>query len=318
MAAIRKKWNLTMSDHIQKHNPLLAAFALAVIATTAESASAMSFFDAEDYQKRVSAKMEIEKTEGAAAPAEPLPTVLADGLNKIVDTLENPEDVKYYSFSAIRGQKVMIREVHLPPEKSPWKIEYKIDQDWIKIHSSASYISPALTPQQQVLVRVSKDLSGATQPVKHYVIEIGSAPYLRNTKVAGDAQRYVIHFGKTMFVRKVDWSTLVRDSTNHPLGGVTVELEIETDQPPSTNRIVSQRTAGPSGFIDTTFNLDGCIGKNTTPPFVGVYDFKTKWQLTYNKGYWFMYPHGNPDGAVGSRNGDRVPLVHICTQKIVR
>jgi hypothetical protein len=130
------------------------------------------------------------------------------------------------------------------------------------------------------------------------------------------SQRYVIHFGKAIFVKKVDWSTLVVDSTQHPLSGVTVELEIETGQPPSTNRVVSQRIAVPS--INTSINLDACVGKNTTPPFVGVYDFKTKWQLTYNTGYWFMYPHGNPDGGVGSRNGSRVPLVHICTQKIVR
>ncbi len=169
-----------------------------------------------------------------------------------------------------------------------------------------------------MLVRVSKN-SGNTIPAgEKYQIEVGSAPYLKNTKVAGDAhaQRYVIHFGKAIFARQVDWSTLVVDSTQHPLSGVTVELEMETDQHAPGSRVVSQRIADPS--IHTTFNLGTCIGKNTTPPFVGVYDFKTKWQLTYNKGYWFMYPHGNPDGGVGSRNGSRVPLVHICTQKTVR
>jgi hypothetical protein len=43
--------------------------------------------------------------------------------------LENPEDVKQYSFTAVRGQRVMIREIRIIPEKSPWKIEYKIDQE---------------------------------------------------------------------------------------------------------------------------------------------------------------------------------------------
>jgi hypothetical protein len=306
-----------MSDHIQKYHRLLAAFAFASVATISAPINAMSFFDAEEHGERVSAKMEVEKKEEVAAPAEPQPTALADGLNKIIDTLENPADVKHYTFTAVRGQKVMVREIPRSPEQSPWRIEYKNDQQWIAIHPSTSYISPALTPGQQVLVRVSKDPKHAIPAGEKYQIEIGSAPYLRNTKVTGDAhsQRYVIHFGKAIFVKKVDWSTLVVDSTQHPLRGVTVELEIETDQHVPGSRVVSQRIS--NATIEATFNLNTCIGKHTTPPFVGVYDFKTKWQLTYNKGYWFMYPHGNPDGGVGSRNGTRVPLVHICTQKTV-
>jgi hypothetical protein len=113
-----------MSDHIQKHNPLLAALALAFVATTSGPVNAMSFFDAEEYEEQVSAKMEMEKKEEVVVPAapQPEPAALADRLNKIVDTLENPEGVKHYSFTAVRGQKVMIREIRHLPEKSPWKI----------------------------------------------------------------------------------------------------------------------------------------------------------------------------------------------------
>lgn len=118
-----------MSHHIQKHYGLFATIAFALIATTAGPVNAMSFFDAEEYEERGSGKMEMEKKEEMVTSAEPQPAVLADGLNKIIDTLENPEDVKQYSFTAVRGQRVMIREIRIIPEKSPWKIEYKIDQD---------------------------------------------------------------------------------------------------------------------------------------------------------------------------------------------
>lgn len=307
-----------MSDYSHEYKPLLMALAFSCIATTANPVNAMSFPNAQMQEAKISAKKDAEKKEDAAVPIEPQSTVLPDGLNTIIDTLENPQDVKHYSFTAVRGQKVMVHHIPQTPGKSPWKIEYNIDQHWRVIPHNSSYISAPLTPQQQVQIKVSREPTRVLQPGEHYEIEFGSAPYLTKSKVSGDADRYAIRFGVHKFVKKVDWTTIVADSTQHPLEGVTVSLEFVADETSPSDLIISQRTSNPSGFISTTFNLNACIGKHTTLPFVGVYDFKTKWRLTYNTGYWFMSPRGNDAGGVGSRNDLKVRLVHICTQKIVR
>jgi hypothetical protein len=191
--------NFTMSDHSHKYKPLLMALTFSCIATTANPVNAMPFPNAQVQEAKISAKKGIEKKEDTAVPIEPQSTVLPDGLNTIIDTLENPQDVKHYSFTAVRGQKVMVYEVRQSPEKSPWKIEYKIDQIWNAIPHKPPYVTPTLTPQQQVHIKVSRDLTKALQSGEHYEIEFGSAPRPMNHKVSGNADRYSIRFGVHKF-----------------------------------------------------------------------------------------------------------------------
>ncbi|WP_397449314.1 hypothetical protein [Pseudomonas sp. NA-150] len=299
------------------HIGLMAA-ALSFMGVAASSASAMSFFDAEEYEAAASANMKLEEKVEVAVPVEPTVMELPDKLNTITDSLENDQDVKYYSFTAVRGQKVMIHEIRLPNELSPWKIEHKVDQDWYLMPSIGSHITSTLVPQQKVQVRVSRNPAVLRQPGQSYKIEFGSAPRLTKHNIIKDGDRYNIYFGQALFINKVEWSTHVIDSTGHPIEGVTVELNFDLDQHAPFTNVVDKRVSNQSGFIWSTFNLGACIGKNTTKPFVGVFDFRTKWQLTYNTGYYFMSPQGNDDGGVGSRDGRKVSLVHICNQRIVK
>jgi hypothetical protein len=254
--------------------------------------------------------MEVEETE-------PVAIDLPDELNKIRGSLEIGEVAKYYSFTAIRGQKVMIREIRYNDQPSPWKIEYKIGQEWRTLPSQESYITEDLPPQQKVQMRISNDPGKRVPLGTAYELEFGSAPHLRDNKIVGEGDKYAIHFNVYKFVSRFEWTVYVRDSKGHPVKGATVELDMDIDDESPSGSVRFQAVSNTAGYIYKPLSLPPCVGKNTTAPFVGVYDFKTKWQLTYNTGSWVMHPLGHPNGGIGARNRSEVPLVHICTQKIV-
>lgn len=235
---------------------------------------------------------------------------MADKLNTIIGTLDNDDDVKYYSFTAIRGQRVMIHDAQRGPRGSQWKIEYKIDSDWKPAPTFDSFISAKLLPQQQVLMRVSRANGVPVPPERRFHIEFGSAPFTSHTSVSGDADQFAIYFSTHKFMREVQWAAGIEDSTGHPVEGATVEFLMKME---TGSDVVSQRTTGPSGGITEVVKLQDCFGTNTSKPFVGVYDFKTRWEVSYNTGHWYISVRGNKSTGVSP-----VPLAHICSAKIVR
>jgi hypothetical protein len=301
-----------MPSKFCKSNTFFAALFLAYSGAAMSSGHPMAFLHADGHaaQSITPKIMKVEQTE-------PVAIDLPDELNKIRGSLEIGESVKYYSFTAIRGQKVMIREIRYNDQQSPWKIEYKVDQHWTIVTPGKSEITDTLIPNQQVQVRISNDPGKPVPPGTPYELQISSAPYLVNHRVIGDADRYAIHFPVYKFVNTFEWFTHVRDSTGHPLKGVTIELRMDIDDKSPFGGQVYRKDSNHGGAMLTNITLPACVGRYTTTPFVGVFDFRTKWQLTYNTGNWYMSPEGHEEGGVGRRYGDRVPLVHICTQKIV-
>jgi hypothetical protein len=301
-----------MPSKFCKSNTFFAALFLAYSGAAMSSGHPMAFLHADGHaaQSITPKIMKVEQTE-------PVAIDLPDELNKIRGSLEIGESVKYYSFTAIRGQKVMIREIRYNDQQSPWKIEYKVDQHWTIVTPGKSEITDTLIPNQQVQVRISNDPGKPVPPGTPYGLQISSAPYLVNHRVIGDADRYAIHFPVYKFVNTFEWFTHVRDSTGHPLKGVTIELRMDIDDKSPFGGQVYRKDSNHGGAMLTNITLPACVGRYTTTPFVGVFDFRTKWQLTYNTGNWYMSPEGHEEGGVGRRYGDRVPLVHICTKKIV-
>ncbi|NBB12464.1 hypothetical protein [Pseudomonas sp. SLFW] len=251
----------------------------------------------------------------AEVPESPAPHIeaLPDKLNTVIGTLDNDSDVKYYSFTALRGQKFMVHDVQRGPNGSQWKIEYKIDEDWKPVPTFDSYISAPLQPEQEILVRVAKASGIALPPGRKFHIEFGSAPFTRHTRVSGDAEQFSIFFSTPKFMRQVDWGASIEDSTGHPVEGATVEFTMAIEHEGSTPSVISKRTTGLSGGISETIKLKDCHGTKISDPFVGVYDFKTKWQVSYNTGHWHISVQGNKQTGVSP-----VPFAHICSAKIVR
>ncbi|MFJ3484149.1 hypothetical protein ACIPL1_12320 [Pseudomonas sp. NPDC090202] len=249
-----------------------------------------------------------------SAPAvNPQIVELPDKLNTVIGTLDSDDDVKYYSFTALRGQKVMIHDAQRGTKGSQWKIEYKIDGDWKPVPTFDSYISAKLQPQQPILMRISRAGGIVLPPGQRFHVEFGSAPFTSHTRVSGDADQFAIYFSTHKFRHQVEWVAVIQDSTGHPVEGATVEFSMTMDHLGASPTVISKRTTGPSGGLAETLKLNDCQGTKTSQPFVGVYDFKTKWQVSYNTGHWHISVQGNKSTGVRP-----VPLAHICSAKIVR
>ena len=244
---------------------------------------------------------------------------LPDKLNTLSDTLTHDLEVKHYSFISQRGQQVLINPINYDSTGSPWLIEYKTDARWITHHSSEPYVTPALIPGTVVELKVSKKPQHSTPSGAHYEIEFGSAPRLIDNDISGDVDHFNIYFGKYRAYRTFNWKTRVVDYTGKPLEGVKVTLELNIDQDASTAHIVSYGISNVWGLVRTSFGLPECQGRTTADPFwLFQYGARRQWQLTYNPGYWFMYPDSNEKGGVGSRNGEKSSFVHVCSQRIIR
>ncbi|MFJ4145191.1 hypothetical protein [Pseudomonas sp. NPDC089734] len=242
---------------------------------------------------------------------------LPDKLNTIIDSLTHDSDVKYYSFTAIRGQRVLINQID--PANAPWLIEYKDGDIWKTKYGDEAYTTPNLDVGKQIQLRVSRKPQHSIPENSRYEILFGSAPRLSDHQVTGDAEQFTPYFGKHRAYRTLDWQTQVVDYKGHPLEGVRVTLELNINQDSNSSYIASQGTSNKSGFIRTSLSLPACHGSKATDPFwIWQHGFRTKWQLTYNPGNWFMYPNSHEKGGVGSKNGEKVSFVHICTQRIIR
>ncbi|MBX8530662.1 hypothetical protein K5D32_13390 [Pseudomonas cichorii] len=253
----------------------------------------------------------------SSTPANVQVIELPDKLNTIIDSLANDADVKYYSFTAIRGQRVLINQIN--PENSPWLIEYKESDTWKTKHGDEAFATPNMNPGQQVQIRVSKKSYRNIKKDEHYKILFGSAPRLADTEVTGDVEHFNTQFGKHRAYRVLNWQTRIVDYKGHPLEGVRVTLELNTNQNSNSKNILSQGISNKSGFFRTSLALPECQGEDRTEPFwLWQYGFRTKWQLTYNTGYWFAYPDSHENGGAGSKTGIKTSFVHICTQKIIR
>lgn len=243
---------------------------------------------------------------------------LPDKLNTVIGTLDNDNSEKHYSFTATRGQKVIVSEIHPIGGRSKFKIDYQINGKWRPVPTFSPLITSALEPGQAIQIKVSKNTPTPLTANDTYHIEFGSAPFIHNYDVSGDAQQFSIRFPTTKLSRKTSWQATVLDSTGHPVEGVAVKLALNLDSLATDRMIISEKMSSSYGAVNGEVNLAGCTGRQVTEPFVGVYDFRTRWQVAYNTGFWYMSPGSHVDGGIGSKNGENVPLTHICSQRVVR
>lgn len=236
---------------------------------------------------------------------------LPDKINRLKEKLKNANEVKYYSFTALRGQKVMINDLLQGTEGTYWKIEYNIAGYWQSVPSYDSVITPLLPLGQKVQLRVSHLVGEPFHPDKYFDIDFGSAPYAHHIRIETEAPPTGTQFWTEKFRSQVMWATNVRDSTGHSLEGATVDFFITDDDLGFPNMAESQRVTVTGGIAEY-LNFPACHGRQVTPIFTGVYDFTNRWQVTYNTGHWYVSVRGNP--ATGS---SPVPITQICTMKLI-
>jgi hypothetical protein len=310
------KKGFAMNSHALKKTVLATSFFLSLIGLYGSTA-----LPAPECEPGSSEQTDTSESKNNQGPTEALveaPTVqvidLPDKINRLYDKLKNANEVKYYSFTALRGQKVMINDVLRGTEGTYWNVEYNIAGHWQPAPKYDSVITPLLTPGQKVQLRVSHLVGEPFHPDKYFHIDFGSAPYAHYVRIETVAPPTGSQFWTKTFRDQIMWATNIRDSTGHLLEGATVNFVITADDqhPSNANMAESQRVTVTGGIVEYV-NFPACHGRQVTPIFTGVYDFINKWQVTYNTGHWHVSVRGNP-----AANSSPVPITQICTMKLIQ
>jgi hypothetical protein len=250
--------------------------------------------------------------ESSAKPAEVIDTEiteLPDKINNLIDKLANKSDVKYYSFTALRGQKLMINDVQRGPQRPYWNIEYNLTGEWQSLPTYDAFITPSLSEGQKVLIRISHPKNVPLQTDNYFNVDFGSAPYTHNIRIETAAPDTGTYFWTKTFRSRIMWSTSIRDSTDHYLDGATVDFVINKDDLDPSSTLISQRVSTADGIVEY-IDMPPCIGRHATPPFVGANRYK--WRVNYNSGHWHVSVRGNPDTGISP-----VSITQICDINIV-
>ncbi|MCI8209618.1 hypothetical protein AUC61_08725 [Pseudomonas sp. S25] len=235
---------------------------------------------------------------------------LPDKINNVFGKLESAGDVKYYNFTAVRGQKVMINDVLQGKNGAYFTIEYNLADSWQPLPTLKPIITPPLTLGQKVQLRISHPAGVTFQSDKYFNIDFGSAPYAHNIRIETEGPKTGTYFMTSTFREKIMWATNIRDSTGQLLEGATVDFVIRADDQNLSNEVNSRRVTVTGGIVEYV-SFPACSGRHVTTPFTGVYDFKTKWRATYNTGHWQVSVRGNPFTGISP-----VSITQICSMNI--
>lgn len=236
-------------------------------------------------------------------------TDLPDKINRVFDKLEGAGDVKYYSFTALRGQKVMINNVLQEADGPYFKIEYNITGNWQPVPKPL--ITPPLTVGQKVQLRVSHPAGMPVQPDKYFHIDFGSAPYAHNVRIETEGPTTGNYFWTSTFRERIMWATNIRDSTGQLLEGATVDFVINTDDQNPSNEVRSRRVTVTGGIVEY-LGFPACSGRHVTTPFTEANYGITTWQAAYNSGHWHVSVRGNPSTGISP-----VSITQICSMKMI-
>lgn len=302
-----------MNSRVLKKTMLAASFFLALSGLYGSTALAAPDCEPDNSQPDNTTESESKKDiAGSLTQASHVKiTDLPDKINSILDTLESASDVKHYSFTALRGQKVMINDLLRGVKGLYWKIEYNTTGTWQPVPPFETLITPSLTAGQKVQLRVSHPVGMPFQSNKYFHIDFGSAPYAHNVRIETEEKNNGHYFWTTIFRDKIMWATNIRDSSGHLLEGATVDFVIIVDDENPSSEVRSQRITITGGIVEYV-SFPDCSGRHVSPPFTGVFDFIRKWQATYNSGHWHVSVRGNP-----STGSSPVPITQICRMKVV-
>ncbi|HEX8592858.1 MAG TPA: hypothetical protein VF682_06225 [Pseudomonas sp.] len=210
---------------------------------------------------------------------EETPVFLADKLNGVNGFLQNNTEVKYYSFTAVRGQNVMFRDVR-QSQTLPLGVayEYKDRDVWKSLPSHGVRIFNNLQPGQEVLIRVLKNPSSNTV-LRSYDFRFGSAPYHATADlIRSDAQGLPLYAGIFQAFRELNWSIHIHDSTGQLLEGAKASIKVGV-----AKKI--EIFTGADGRAAAVVSLPACEGSMVSRSFsTGNGSLKRWWNFRYNPG----------------------------------
>ena len=214
--------------------------------------------------------------------------VLSDKIHEITQTLESTSAVHQYSFTAIRGQNVLLATPGSQYDKL-WKVEYQVDGgEWKRKPYAGAYKISDLNPGSQVNVRVSA-VDGANFESTKYRIVFGSFPHMNydllNEKgilPISAFQPYLEGFLATQAFKEATLEATFTDSKAYPLEGGQLRFSLTTGTKEEIHEIF---TSDKEGKISRLIEFNRCEGGW---PANDIYEFTDKtrftWSTLYGKG----------------------------------
>ncbi|MEE5067993.1 hypothetical protein V2J74_14890 [Pseudomonas alliivorans] len=211
--------------------------------------------------------------------------VLSDKIHEISQMLESNSAVHQYSFTAIRGQDVLLTTPGSQYDKL-WKVEYQIDgATWkSKPYAGAQKIS-GLNPGSQVNVRVLA-VEGVKFASTEYRIVFGSFPHMNydllNEKgilPISAFQQYLEGFLATQAFKEATLEATFTDSKAYPLEGGQLKFSLTTGTKQNIEKVFISDS---EGKISQLIEFRRCEGGW---PADDIYEFTDKTRLTWSTRY---------------------------------
>lgn len=239
--------------------------------------------------------------------------VLSDKIHDITQTLENTSAVHQYSFTAIRGQNVLLATPGSQYDKF-WKVEYQVDGgEWKRKPYAGAYNISDLNPGSQVNVRVLA-VDGANFESTKYRIVLGSFPHMNYDLLDEQGilpisafQQDVEAFLATQAFKEVTLEATFTDSKAYPLEGGQLFFSLDTGAGQGIDEIFSSDKDGKiSQLIEFRLCEGGALAKD-------IYEHTGKTRLTWSTRYQKRYY--NAKNILAGRLEDKphtFTLGHLC------
>jgi hypothetical protein len=269
----------------------------------------------------------VQETSKVLAPQElagPVYTDLADKLNHLESSLASTTDVHYYSFTALRGQKVIVawkEGVAVPPNV---QFEYFDKGGWNIKQLGGRYVFSEIKPGQALKIRLSQKQGLPFAQGQKYDIFFGSYPVLKKYALKDEAGVLKIPAGYSdlrwdtvQAYTDVTMEAFFTDTKNAPLEGAVARLKLELNES-RIPLINSDAESDSAGRISQLVNMGRCVGGFEAKDFTRYDHGHNTWRTYYYKGSWLIYNRLLGNQSLLESFPDQGTIGHICKHRLIR
>jgi len=254
----------------------------------------------------------------------PVHTALPDKLNHIVSSITSATGVHYYSFKAVRGQKLLVawnEGVAVPPSV---QFEYYSNGQWNAKQLVGPLVFSSIKAGQELVVRFSHKQDMPFVPGQKYDIFIGSYPVLKRYELKGEPGVLKIPSGYSdlswnavQAYTDVTMEGFFTDTKDFPLEGAVARLKVELDQSriPLINH---DATSDSTGKILALVTMGRCAGGYEARDFTHYDHGSNTWRSYYYEGSWLIYNKLLGRESLLEAYADKGNIGHICKHRLIQ
>lgn len=248
--------------------------------------------------------------------AQPLFTVIEDGVHLIKNVVNVKYPVHYYGFVVQRGQDVLIGLPNGEPEAEAWKVEYTVSGEWAPLNFRNKVLKD-LQVGDNVIIRVSPRPNTLANEIP-YTVSFGSYPVMKKYDLLDEPGVLRIPSGYTVpdwlatqIYKEAVLNVEFSDTKGAPLkGGIAVfELSFGKNEKSETRVLIS----GADGTASERIHLGACYGGYEAKEFTDKNRGFNTWKSWYRVGGYHVR---NILLETAPPNPHRFYLGHICTQRV--